>query len=91
MTDEDLRQKLEPYLVKKGQEADPLVEEFLQAVYYRAGMSMPSVLSHRQSRISAICYHITNPEASAGKVLVACRRTFAVVCSSLGRVALGGS
>lgn len=37
MSDDDLRVKLRPYLVKKGTEADEVVEAFLQRIYYRAG------------------------------------------------------
>lgn len=37
MSDDDLRAKLKPYLLNKGQDEDPIVDEFLQRVYYRSG------------------------------------------------------
>lgn len=37
MTDEGLRAKISPYLVNKGQEADDVVAQFLERVYYRSG------------------------------------------------------
>lgn len=37
MSDEDLRAKIKPYLVKKGAAADPVIDEFLQRVHYRSG------------------------------------------------------
>lgn len=38
MSDDDLRKKLKPYLAKKAEEHDPVIDEFLQRVYYRSGM-----------------------------------------------------
>lgn len=37
MSDEDLRVKLKPYLVKKGAEEDPVIDAFLARVHYRSG------------------------------------------------------
>lgn len=37
MSDDDLRGKLKPYLVKKGAEPDEMIDEFLQRVHYRSG------------------------------------------------------
>ncbi|CAM9361554.1 unnamed protein product [Hapterophycus canaliculatus] len=37
MSDEELRVKIKPYLVKKGSEADSVVHEFLERVHYRSG------------------------------------------------------
>lgn len=37
MSDEDLRTKIRPYLVKKDTAADPIVDEFLGRVHYRSG------------------------------------------------------
>eukprot|EP00752_Nemacystus_decipiens_P006079 g5487.t1 len=37
MSDEELRAKIKPYLVKKDTAADPIVDEFLGRVHYRSG------------------------------------------------------
>lgn len=38
MSDDDLRKKLKPYLAKKAEDGDPVIDDFLQRVYYRSGM-----------------------------------------------------
>lgn len=37
MSDEDLRTKIKPYLVKKDSAVDPVIDEFLERVHYRSG------------------------------------------------------
>lgn len=37
MSDDDLRTKLRPYLIKKDSPEDPIIDEFLGRVHYRSG------------------------------------------------------
>lgn len=48
MSDEDLRTKIKPYLVKKDAAPDAVVEEFLGHVYYRSG-------ERRQCSVEGVC------------------------------------
>lgn len=52
MTDEELRAKIKPYLIKKGEEADDVLEEFLNRLFYRSGEGLSNF---RHSECNCFC------------------------------------